>query len=670
MDRVIIDMNNRNALISLAYIETSDNPLQVFCNFILYLLLKAPEQSLHADILKDCLQNEFGISMPQQIINNCIRLMEKRGEVARLPHGAGYKIEKTSFDIDKFEKTRLELHEHEKKLLQSLIEFVGPHYKKTWSIVEAKEYLSTFLDKEGYGAELFLKKKLELDQSHVSPSLYIGRYISHLQRQDDSIESAYLNEIVYGMMVLQGIRQTGDYQQNYEQKFRGTVFYFDTKLVLRALGFSWKAQVDSAREMVRLLREKYDAEIGIFQQTLLEVRNALATAGYAIKHNKSVCDIELKLYSELYPDEAKQMEGYAENIGALLTRELGIDSITTIDRNTENARNYNIDVEGITDYIENKCGWRRNAIYYDAEIINQINILRKGDYSRPYGGKAKLPVFVTSNSKLAYTFRDYILSDANKDRRWSSHALPVISDNMLLYRIWLPFAAEFAKLPSLTLSRFAYAAQSEGVVFFEKMREVASGLEQTRNIDLISTTEAARRKIEDILLRETDGNIDAVTDEAVATSLGEYVRMEKLELLEENKSLTDHAISRDQQVIELLAEGYINRLGIGNRLLLLISKYWWIIATATLYLITAQISSAPRLVGISLLPIVLQVILYVIDKTVDDAGVRFRLYPRAIKYVEKQYTERIAATLKKKGYEDDIDSVVTCCIERTKVFNK
>ncbi len=79
----------------------------------------------------------------------------------------------------------------------------------------------------------------------------------------------------------------------------------------------------------------------------------------------------------MYPDEAKQMEGYTENIGVLLKRELGIDSITTIDRNAENARNYNINAVGMTDYIENKCGWRRNVIYYDAEIINQINILRK-----------------------------------------------------------------------------------------------------------------------------------------------------------------------------------------------------------------------------------------------------------------------------------------------------
>lgn len=55
-------------------------------------------------------------------------------------------------------------------------------------------------------------------------------------------------------------------------------------------------------------------------------------------------------------------------MGALLKRELGIDSITTIDRNAENARNYNIDVVGMTDYIENKCGWRRNVVYYDVAL--------------------------------------------------------------------------------------------------------------------------------------------------------------------------------------------------------------------------------------------------------------------------------------------------------------
>lgn len=86
--------------------------------------------------------------------------------------GLVIRLKKTSFDIDKFEKTRLELHEHEEKLLQSLIEYVGAHYKKIWSNAEAKEYLSTFLDKEGYGAELFLKRNLNSIKA-MHPHLYI-----------------------------------------------------------------------------------------------------------------------------------------------------------------------------------------------------------------------------------------------------------------------------------------------------------------------------------------------------------------------------------------------------------------------------------------------------------------------------------------------------------------
>ena len=300
-------MNCQNSLVSLAYIETSKNPLQVFCNFILYLLLKAPNQTLRADEIKEQLQSDFGISMPHQIISNCTRILERKQEVIRLPHAAGYKIGDTSFDIDSFENTRQRFAEHENKLLNSLVEFVSSQYKQKWSEEEAKKYLSNFLDTEGYGTQLFLKKKLELEQHYISPSFYIGRYVDSIQRQTDSVEKTYLEEIIYGMMVLQGIRQTGDYQQNRQQKFKGTVFYLDTKLVLRALGFSWKAQVDSVRETVRLLREKYDAEIGIFQETRTEVQNALSIAGRAFQKHRLIADGELKLYCELNPSEAKRL---------------------------------------------------------------------------------------------------------------------------------------------------------------------------------------------------------------------------------------------------------------------------------------------------------------------------------------------------------------------------
>ena len=665
-----ITMKCQNSLISLAYIETSKNPLQVFCNFILYLLLKAPNQTLRSDEIKEQLQFDFGISMPHQIISNCTRILERKQEAVRLPRAAGYKIGNTSFDIDSFENTRQRFAEHENKLLNSLVEFVSSQYKQKWNEEEAKKYLSNSLDREGYGTQLFLKKKLELEQHYISPSFYIGRYVDFIQRQTDSVEKTYLEEIIYGMMVLQGIRQTGDYQQNRQQKFKGTVFYLDTKLVLRALGFSWKAQVEPVRETVRLLREKYDAEMGIFQETRTEVQNALSIAGRAFQKHRLIADGELKLYCELNPSEARRLEDYADSLDALLERELGIKAVIAIDKDETKVKRYNIETTEIADYIEAECGWRRGAIDYDVKIIEQINIIREGDYSQAYGGKKKLPVFVTSNSKLAYTFREYISSKEDEIQQWNPHNLPVISDNMLLYRIWLPFATEFAQLPSLALSRFAYAAQSEGVVFYEKLRNTAAELEQTRNIDLVNTTEAARRKIEDILLRESGGDLDSVTDEVVAASLDEYIRMEKLNLLQENSDLLKHSDMRDKQVIKLLGDSYTNKIGVIDRALLFLAKWFWIIVAALLYGLFDWLGKNPYLRGAVLFSVVMQVIQYWLDKQSDDHNFRFFLYPIALKFVRKRYIQKVTMELESKGYQRDTEAVVQYCIQNTRIFQR
>lgn len=659
-------MKNQNSLISLAYIKVNDNPLHVFCQYILFLLLKEPNKELRADLLKEKLLAEFGLNMPQQLINNCIRLLEKDGDVSRLPHGAGYQVGNTDFSVDNFEKCRQQLHEHEDKVLVSLVDFIKTTYKKKWTKDEAREYLSNFLDKEGYGTQLFLQKKLEIDGGRASTSWFIGRYVEHIQ-QEDSLEKSYLEEIVNGIMILQGIRQTGDYQQNKDQKFKGTVFYFDTKLVLRALGFSWKAQVDSVREMVHLLRERYNAKIGIFPQTFTEVENALRSAGLALQKNKPIQDFELKIYSELYPQEAALMLDFSENISSLLKRELDIDEATEIDINTETSRKYWIETEKIAEYIEQKCGWRRAAIDFDVKSINQINILRKGNYTQQYGGKNKLPVFVTSNSKLVYTFRDYIMESEENGKGWSSHSLPIISDNMLLYRIWLPFATEFSNMPSLTLARFAYSAQSEGVVFFEKFREMASNLEKTKNVDLVNTTEVIRRRLEDILIKATDGDLEQMSIDIVATSFDECVRLENIQLVEANQILSEDSEKRKSQVVELLSKKYINKLG-WRRAILFGSKYWWVVGFGVLYTLTSILNGNVYVQSIAGLPVLIELVLLIIDKCVDDMELRFWLYKKTHQFVKKSFVAKIRAGIAREGYHMYTDEVITYCLQHTKVF--
>lgn len=185
-------MQNPNTLVSLAYIKTNSNPLSVFCNYVLYLLLTAPDQSLRSDELKQKLADRFGLNMPQQMINNCIRILKRGGDVIQLPAGAGYSIGTTNFNADTFEKNLLRLQEQEIAVLQSIVAFVYDTYKINWSVDDAKNYLSAFLDEEGNGARLFLYESAQTDSKKVSPSWYIARYVSNMQQKEDGIEKSIL----------------------------------------------------------------------------------------------------------------------------------------------------------------------------------------------------------------------------------------------------------------------------------------------------------------------------------------------------------------------------------------------------------------------------------------------------------------------------------------------
>ena len=201
MIKVIFEMSNPNTLVSLAYIKTNTNPLSVFCNYVLYLLSVSPDQSLRADDLKRKLAERFGLDMPYQMINNCIRILKKSGEINQLPNGAGYSIGKTQFNTDVFEQEMLRLHEQEEFVLKSIGDFVASHYKLSWTTETAKNYLSAFLDEEGNGARLFLYEEIPANNKKVSPSWYIAKYVNSVQKQTESVEKTYLEEIVNGMMM-------------------------------------------------------------------------------------------------------------------------------------------------------------------------------------------------------------------------------------------------------------------------------------------------------------------------------------------------------------------------------------------------------------------------------------------------------------------------------------
>ena len=678
-------MKNPNALISLAYIKINKNPLHIFCNYILYILLTASNQSLRVDEIKDRLKDKFGLDMPQLMLKNCTRMLKDSGDIVQMPNGGGYKIGATKFDTESFERTLLRLQEQEEVVLRSIVNFVSSRYKLSWSEDDARRYLSLFLGEEGNGARLFLYEEFPTDSKRISPSWYISKYVSDIQGKNESVEKQYLEEIINGMMIYQGIYQIGDYRQNKNQKYSGTVFYLDTKLVLRALGYSWSAQVEATKELISLITKKYDGKIGVFQQTIDEVQNALHRAGVSYDRREKAADIvdsELRMYAELNPSGATLLKEASTLVLPRLREEYDAVIQTVFDWNAPEVRRHSIEVKPIIEYIKSEKEWRPGAVTNDVEIINQINILRKGDYTVRYGGRSKLPVFLTTNVDLVFAFRKYIVEKSEKDTSsiWNIHALPIISDNMLLFRLWVPYANEYTSLPALTLSRYAYSAQNPNTQYFEKLRETATAYKEEKGIEFVDLTEMRRQQLEEILVTKSHGDSALLTADMVALSIDELVKMENISLCTQVtnlQSMVDNQGSelekRDSRIIELASRPFVNKLG-AWRLLIWCAQIWWIIITV-LFVVGGKAAEMYANVALSkwwaiaAFPCIIAAILGVIDKLIDKCDVYHFMLKKAVGLTWTKYSRRI---VKKLSPSDLIykDQILKYCLNKTPILSK
>lgn len=679
---MIIDMKNRNILVALAYIKSNNNPLEIFCNYILYSLLKAPNKQLRVDELHDKVLEKFGLNMPQQMLSVCVRILKKDRKLDFLPGGAGFLATCETFKVEKFDATFLRLHEQENKLLDSIRSYINKEYKQEWSQEETRHHLSIFLDEQGNGSNIFLQEEIEIGDK-VSPTWYIGRFIDHIRQDTNSLEWTYLVDIVNGMMIYQGVYQVNDYQQDKEQKFKGTFFYFDTKLVLRAMGYSWDAQVQAAKELIQLITKEYGGKIAVFDETIQEVSHALASAGLSYKRREQINNSELRAYAMLHPKEADLLEDSADAVTAWINSSQDFIIADRIDWNSTENRKHSLNLCALEEYIKTQHpDWRPGTISNDTSVINKINILRKGDYSQRYGGKNKLPVFVTTNTPLVYTVKDYAQQEQKIDTKtnWNPHALPVVSENMILFRLWVPCANEHTDLPAITLSRYAYSAQNTDSCFFEKLRKKTVEYQNVKNIDLYNLSEMRRKKLEDIIVEKAGGDPDNVTYPMVATSVDELIRMENIGLQNElNKAKTSDAEKektiheKNRQIIELAARPFYNKLG-ADRLLIYLAKFWWIIAALILYVLSDIIfKNGFNLQGHKIISIIIALISvtvkFIIERFLSDQTVDKKFMKIAITYVVERYINRIQRNLG----EDEVvfyQKIILNCLNNTIVLLK
>lgn len=680
------NMSTENTLIALAYVKESNNPLEVFCNYIWISLLEAPKNQQRYDEIYNEMEERFGLKMPHHMIKMCCKVLEKQGKVKKLPKGAGFKCCDFSFDLNAYNNKRKELSYKENHLLNGLLT-LAEDYNLNWDYEHAKECMTDFLLVKGNAVSLFTQKSIrQVDSGKYMPDeWYVGKYISRvLERNDDRTE--YLLDIVNGLMIYIGIYETSDYYQDYTQKFRGTDFYMDTKLLLRFMGFSWQLEIDAVKELVDLIRNEYGGNICVFEHTVGEVEAALYNASGCIERGEVIQDTELRMYVELNKCDAYDLKLYSQSVVSKINK-MGFRIKSPIDWNSADNQAHNLDWEQLQEYIKRKHpNWKDIAIANDVMTINYINILRKGNYTIKFGGVKKLPVFITSNVPLVWNIREYITDFGESDKGiafWKVNALPIITDNMLMCRLWLPKAQIKSSIPTMTLARNAYAAQQVNGDFFEKIRISAHALKDKHQVDMIDVSLARKEKIEEVIIKNIAGELDEISPEILASSVDEVISLETVDLketieeLEQEKEKHILEIQRgNENIVRSAAERYKGRLRKGN-ILIYLAEYYWIIVAIIFSLLSIGISQIKGLSISNIIPhfyffglyVVLTIINKVAEKALNKASVGEKLMKYTVKFLYGRYKTIIHDGL--MDFEKDLESqILNVCIEKNTLLSK
>lgn len=677
-------MNIENTLIALAYVKETENPMEVFCNYILICLLKAPEKKMRHDELCSGIEKMFGIKMPHHMIKMFCRILEKQKKICKLPQGAGYVCLDDKFDLKAFEEKKNQLYQKEWVLVNGLVN-LAEDYNLQWTYEDAKRYLTDFLVVRENAVKIFSGNSIEEinREKYIPNEWYVGKYISYILECNDG-RTEYLLDVVNGLMIYLGVYETNDYYQDCTQKFKGTDFYLDTKLLLRIMGYSWNLETEAAQELVDLIQKDYGGNICVFEHTIGELEAALYTASECLKKGEVIIDSELRIYAELNNCNEYDLMLHSHAVKKTV-KKMGFKITEEIQWSDEEIQKWNLDEEKIKSYIKEKHPkWKDRAIENDISAINYINILRKGDYTVKYGGRKKLPVFITTNTALVWQMREYINLYGEEDKHvaaWKPNALPIITDNMLMCRLWLPRAQANMNVPALTLARNAYAAQQVSSDFFEKIRKSAEELKEKHQVDVINISTVRKEKFEELLVKNSAGDIDEMTVEVLATSMDEVIRLETINLshtIEELKDQNNIQIVEIQKgrknTVRSAVERFRGKIG-WKKILIYLAEYYWIIVAVFFALIGVGLGLVKGLSiigttsGMEIIYVILTVINKVMEKGFNRSSCGEIILAKAVKRVWRGYSHKIEQGLLEfeKGLEPEI---LRACIEEDTLLSK
>lgn len=686
MFREFIDMSNNNSFVALSFIRETENPYVLFCKYIEYSLSKAKNNSLTYDKLLSSFKNNSGLNVPNYIFSHCLKIMFSDKSIIKTNNNTYYKLVKRTVDINEFETRKRILDNQNLELIGNLIEFVSQEFDKKWDKIKAQNFFSNFLLSGDNAYSIFVDQNTEQSYEKYSDEWIIQSYVKYLQSQKN-VYYNYLIDVINGLTIYMGTLYT-DPNEN-DINIKDTDFYLDTKLVLRLLGYTTEIYSQSIKQLVNIIRNNYGGNICVFEHTVSEAASALYNAYISLDKNQDIHDDELRFYQKLNNVDSDDFKIDSESI----EYELGQNDIR-IQKRIQweddscwiNSINENLLFEEIK---KHRKIYKKTSIDNDVNAMNQINMLRNGDYTIHFGGDNKLPIFITSNTLLVKNVKDFILKDIEEDSNsnWKIGKMPIMTDTALMCKLWANSKEKNANIPELLFSKSAHSILAYDDAFFANLKERSIQLKEKYKFKILNLPDERLVKIEKLIIKNYNGNIDKLSDDELYFTIEESYKVDKMELegtvllqkeiIEEKNNIIntkDETISlKEKQLISAYSDKYVNKLG-GNIFLIFLGKYWWVLNTAVFAFISCSafpkiniIYNIPFFIRIvfSLLPIFAVIILEIMKKYTERKENIVEEW--FLKKARDNYIDRITKRISSKEMEFE-QEILAYCVEHTKYF--
>lgn len=698
---VVIVMRNPNALIAMALIShNANNPYTVFCEYIKYCIYANAEDTMTLQEIRKAVGDEFGLFLPYNVTIKCLSQMQNEKDVVWVSH----QIKRIgTFDLEEFERKRAEYRTVEISVINALVRYVEK-YGRTWSSKYARDQLIKVLDRNGLAYDIFLHgnisrnsdnqsnintaviEELMVDDNAVeeddpekqplfSDSFFVGRFIEETITTE-TIQKEYLQKICEGLMLCVGAYQLPSTNVDpVSLRINGTDFFFDTRLLLRLVGCAGEAAVEAVNELVNLIQGS-GGNIYYYPQTWEEMNQAFDDAIHSLSSGDPPHDEEMRLYAARVKNSTVVISAKK----ASLQNELSNASIYLRQQEyfseTDRIR-FGFDYNDLQHYMKKQLPWDQKTIENDAMSIWETHMRRQGNYTEYCGTSARLPVFVTSNSRLigiALKFRDERQNVYTILSHWKSNRLPVITDIRLTCRLWSP-AVQSERLSLLYLTSNAVAAQRPTRRYVNTIRELALELERTvPEYSGIPLPAFFDDNVTEVVLENTQGleeNLNAGNFASSIAELSEWKAREQEEITNKVKQERDQTAERLDEQTAAIIEGAVDnnkdKLGWRGILLKLILN-WTIVVTILFVGITALIS---YLIGnwSPIWLVAVPVSLSIIEHFISSHFFVKLLLKHTLPKIERSFEKKIMRKLR-KAENNYADEIVRLTKKQIKVLEK